>query len=439
MDAEFENPSFDDNVDDDVNDETPLINPADGTWEVPGETPSWADSGVPSLGQEVLKTAVDDYYKSMEEEGLTPALGRDTSKFELVDGRLRLKAHPEIDLVNSRTRKPLKLSTISGRRGGANVVREELGFIDWGRKKPSLPARGVKALQTAGQRLAADAAAVENIELQELGQVATGASNTIHVLETALTDEELSEVLGTIDDPPLNLREIRGLDRALQNIRGELTNNLAKLTELDDHIKREKRKLEEAESGGIDDATKRRIAERLRGLQDERASRLEAAAANRDALRSQIQRMRETINRILHEDTTLAERIRTLFREQGVTIASIVTAIGMAVTALVFALTGGSGGGAPTPTPPNPPDKGGVREWLKKQLQSLGRALGKLAGKSAAALPGIIGSVVSFVLNTLGKAVGWLASNLWAVVVALGGLLLLAAREWLTTASGKKP
>ena len=42
---------------------------------------------------------------------------------------------------------------------------------------------------------------------------------------------------------------------------------------------------------------------------------LYAAAANREALRSHVNRMRDTINRILHEDTTLAERIRTLFRE----------------------------------------------------------------------------------------------------------------------------
>jgi len=48
-------------------------------------------------------------------------------------------------------------------------------------------------------------------------------------------------------------------------------------------------------------------------LRDEHASRLEAAAANRDALHSQISRIRETIEWALNADTTLAER-RTLFR-----------------------------------------------------------------------------------------------------------------------------
>ena len=60
-------------------------------------------------------------------------------------------------------------------------------------------------------------------------------------------------------------------------------------------------------------------------------------------LRSQINRIRETFRRLLHENTTLAEHIRTLFREQRITIALNLTAVGMAITTLVLALTGGWG------------------------------------------------------------------------------------------------
>jgi hypothetical protein len=239
-------------------------------------------------------------------------------------------------------------------------------------------------------------------------------------------DTELDELSGTSDAPLLKPRE---LDRALQTIRSELTNNLTKLTELDDNIALEKRKLTEADSGGLNESTRRRISGRLGDLQDKRAFRLEAAVANREALRSQVNRMPETINRILHENTSLAERIRTLFREQGVTIASILTAIRMVISTLILALTGGA---TPSPTPPQPPDnKDGLKEWIKKHLQSLGRVLAGLAGKAAAALPGIIGSIVSWLLSLLAKTAGWLAENLWAMVLAVGGLLLVAAREWL--------
>ena len=65
---------------------------------------------------------------------------------------------------------------------------------------------------------------------------------------------------------------------------------------------------------------------------------MEAAAANRDALRSQISRIRETIERVLNADTTLAERLRTLFREQVVTIASLLTAFEFLVSTIVLAI-----------------------------------------------------------------------------------------------------
>ena len=89
-------------------------------------------------------------------------------------------------------------------------------------------------------------------------------------------------------------------------------------------------------------------------------------------------------------------------------------------------------------TSPKPSDKGNLKEWVKKHLQALGRALANLAGKAAAVLSGIIGSIVSCLLNTLGKLATWLAENLSAMVIAVGTLLLVAAREWLTPQQPKR-
>jgi len=231
----------------------------------------------------------------------------------------------------------------------------------------------------------------------------------------------------------IEMREILGLDKVLRSIRGELQNNLAKLSELDADIARQETKLKEANdlasANDIDseaDASRRRIEDRLRDLRLERDARLEALSTNRAALRSQVSRIRETISKMLNEDTTLAERIKTLFREQGITIASILTALGMAISTLVVALTGGGGSAAPTPAPPTP-DKGGIKEWVKRQLNAIKRLLSRLAEKAAAALPGIIGSVVSWLLSTIGKAVGWLAENTWALIVGAVGLLVTAS------------
>ena len=54
-------------------------------------------------------------------------------------------------------------------------------------------------------------------------------------------------------------------------------------------------------------------------------------------LKNQITSFKETIAKVLDKDTSLGEKIRTLFREQGITITSILTAIGMAIGVLVEA------------------------------------------------------------------------------------------------------
>ena len=57
----------------------------------------------------------------------------------------------------------------------------------------------------------------------------------------------------------------------------------------------------------------------------------------------QINQIRGSITTFLDKETgTLAQRIRTLFKEQGITIASILTAVGLAIGALIEYLLGGT-------------------------------------------------------------------------------------------------
>ena len=199
-------------------------------------------------------------------------------------------------------------------------------------------------------------------------------------------DEEQSKALTSINDQLLDTeRELAGLMKAMTGIRDEMVKNLAKLSEVDElkseiekHLAREHQKLTETSGPEI----QQEIRDRIKNLEPElldikidRESRLEALSANRSALRSQISRIRETFRRI-HKDTTLAERIRTLFRKQGITIVSILT------------------------------------------------PLVNLVGKAAAAL-----SHCSFASS--GKTATWLAENLVAMAIAVGTLLLVAAWDWV--------
>ena len=241
----------------------------------------------------------------------------------------------------------------------------------------------MKALQQADKTLPSY---LENIELEDLPGIAYNARQSAEQIETTLT---------TIDDQPIDTAWItQARMRATWARKGNegsetgVGNNMAKLTSIDDqkseverHLTREHRKLTETD----DTEMQREIRDRIRKLESvlsdiglERQARLEALSTNRATLRSQINRIRETFRRLLHEDTTLAERIRTLFREQGITIASILTAIGMAISTLELALTGG-GGSAPAPAP-KPSEKSSLKEWVKNHLQALGSALANLAG-----------------------------------------------------------
>ena len=141
-------------------------------------------------------------------------------------------------------------------------------------------------------------------------------------------------------------------------------------------------------------------------------------------LKNQITSFKETIAKVLDKDTSLAEKIRTLFREQGIMIASILTAVGMAIRVLVEALLPGGGGAAASGGgEPSPKDEKGLKEWIRNKLKALASLLEKLGIKAAEALPGIIGGIISWILNRAKDVVGWVSQNLWALVVGIGGLI----------------
>ena len=94
-------------------------------------------------------------------------------------------------------------------------------------------------------------------------------------------------------------------------------------------------------------------------------------------------------------------------------------AIGVLVEALLPAGGGVEGGGGKPP----PKDEVGAKEGVRNKLKALARLLGRLGVKSAEALPGIIGVILSWVFNKASNVVGWVSQNLWALVVSIGGLL----------------
>ena len=115
----------------------------------------------------------------------------------------------------------------------------------------------------------------------------------------------------------------------------------------------------------------------------------------------------------------MAERIRTLFREQGITMFSILTALSMTISTIVLAITGEFGGGDGGAKGPTSIEKGTLKKWLDR----LADALKRLVGKAAEALPAIVGSVVGANLSLLGKALWFVAEHPWTLVIFVVGLI----------------
>ena len=325
------------------------------------------------------KRLVDTFYKEVTQVYGLPLDSIDYDQFRIDADGITLYCTPgDKKILITTTRggvRFLMLPTLASRygTGGTDSLQRSLGLTGYTRK--GLSSSAVKALQQADKILPSN---IENIELEDLPGIADSARQSAEQVEATLT---------TIDDQPIDTawvtharRELAGLDKAMTGVRDELANNLAKLRSIDDrkseverHLAREHRKMIERD----DTEMHREIRDPIRKLESvlsdvelERQARLEALSTNRATLRSQINRIRDTFRRLRHEDTTLAECIRFLIREQGITIASILIAIGMAISTLVLALTGG-GESALAPAA-KPPDKSGLKEWEKITYRPLG-------------------------------------------------------------------
>ena len=181
----------------------------------------------------------------------------------------------------------------------------------------------------------------DNIMLQDIiNKNETSTDNSIKLIETSLTDfsVEVSTQTGG-----LSLRELEGLDRELRTLSGSLRSAIAKSMAIQVDIDKENRKLEEMTNNETySDEQREEVQSRLQRLQDEQKAINDQIRILKGRYSNQIYQTRESIMKFLDEETgTLGERIRTLLKEQGITIVSILTALGMTLGVLIEALLGG--------------------------------------------------------------------------------------------------
>ena len=326
-------------------------------------------------------------------------------------------------------------------KGGTQFVRDVLGISNWNNpyKSYKRSPQAEAALAKTSETIASTNSSPERQENIEMQTVETVEENLDTFLE-AQTQTELE--LGP--EGSLQFRELAGLDRSLRNMRTtvlKLTSDREvkklRVEELKDELSRVSYDDGEVQfSENLQEKT-----EKIKTLEEE-IEVLDSEIREYDGkFRSQFQRIKQTIDKMLHQDLTLGEQIQTLFREQGITIASVITALGLAIGMIVQGILSTAKSTLnptpkPTPTPeptpkpkpkptptPEPTPEPGIKGWIKQQLQKIANLLSKVADKMLIALPGIIGSVVSFVLKAASTAVGFISEHLWLLIVALVGLL----------------
>ena len=142
-------------------------------------------------------------------------------------------------------------------------------------------------------------------------------------------------------DKLLPLIELEGLDKQLRTIRGSVKVAIAKRVELESRIEHEESKLNEIQDPSYSDDHRHMIEDRIKKLRDELNERNEEINILKDEASKQINQIRGSITKFLDKETgTLGERIWALFKEQRITIVSILTAVGMAIGVLTEALLG---------------------------------------------------------------------------------------------------
>ena len=135
--------------------------------------------------------------------------------------------------------------------------------------------------------------------------------------------------------------------------------------------------------------------------EDTSPSEREAAEGRVEERQEELARLRTQIEE-RERALPLRDRIKEIFKKYGVTVAAIFVAAGVTTGAVI----------------------GTITNALKVTGKALGNGLKDLGKKTASLLPGLLGSIVSFLFKAAGKAIGFLAEHTWLLILAVVAFLM---------------
>ena len=204
-------------------------------------------------------------------------------------------------------------------------------------------------------------------------------------------------------------KEVAGLEKQAKNnqkVQEKVQKERAKLEE----IVKKRNLIEERlnSTKPLDDLNGRETELRQQNSEDQAIiDATDTSTSEKEAARDRIEERIEEIARLQtqiaerEEAMPLREKVKEIFKKNGVTVTAIVLAAGVTIGAVISALTKG----------------------LKATGKAMAGGLKEIAAKLGSLLPWLIGQVVSFLFNTAAKAVGFLAEHTWLIILAVVAFL----------------
>ena len=145
-------------------------------------------------------------------------------------------------------------------------------------------------------------------------------------------------------------------------------------------------------------ALEEKLAKNKRVLEDENASPSEREAAQKQVNTDEraLERVNEDIERE-EQKLPLRERVKNIFKKYGWTLQAVALAVGIVLSALALAATNG----------------------LKAGTKAIGNGLKAIGQKLGSLLPGLIGSIVSYIFKAAGQVFSFLAEHAWLLILAV--------------------
>ena len=141
-----------------------------------------------------------------------------------------------------------------------------------------------------------------------------------------------------------------------------------------------------------------RITEDKRVIEDENTSPSERAAAEARIAENEAELERvNTEIEVRERQRPLLERVKDIFKKYGWTLQAVVLAVGLVLSALALAGLNG----------------------IKPGTKALGNGLKTIGQKLGSLLPGLIGSIVSYIFKAAGSVLSFLGEHAWLLILAV--------------------